>query len=172
MIKFMTSIKLYGPKCDDNINKIILNSLNQYGIAISKKYDEILFIDNVHDNFKDQNINVFKNTFKINRHMTEFNENSINIIDSQNEHAISYLNNRNETTVTCGVSNKNSLMMESLTQYKAIISLQRNIKTSNELICPQGFKIELFNEIGIYPLLVTSAILLIAGIPSENGYTF
>ena len=63
-------------------------------------------------------------------------------------------------------------MMESLTQYKAIISLQRNIKTSNELICPQGFKIELFNEIGIYPLLVTSAILLIAGIPSENGYTF
>ena len=96
MIKFMTSIKLYGPKCDDNINKIILNSLNQYGIAISKKYDEILFIDNVHDNFKDQNINVFKNTFKINRHMTEFNDNSINIIDSQNEHAISYLNSRNE----------------------------------------------------------------------------
>lgn len=167
----MIFVKLYGSKYDININKAIFNSLNKYGNVIVKRFDEMIFFNEFNRNFEDQYISVFKNTFKTDAlSYNKLYRNSINIIDSQNKNAMNYLNQKNEITVTCGVSNKSSLMIESLTSYNAILSLQRNIKTQNELIYPQGFKIILINNIGIYPLLVTSAILLISGIPANNGY--
>ena len=93
------------------------------------------------------------------------------VIDPMNEQAVAILKNRDIRTVTCGLSQKDTVTFSSLDPDRAVISLQREIFSfAGENVLPREIPVALSSPQAEYPLLASMAVLLLSGIPlSEEG---
>ena len=97
----------------------------------------------------------------------------IAVTESDNDTAIKILQKNALQTVTCGLSQRDTLTYSSLDSEKAVISLQREIKSLHgESMLPHEIPVALQSTRSDYPLLAAVAVLLLSGIKvPERGLT-
>lgn len=103
----------------------------------------------------------------------EISENSIleipdnykGIVYSGDNGALNLLQKNNITTITCGMSNKDTLILSSIGERTASVCVQRKIITLNGKIIEVGeYPVRLKNKITDYALLAAFGILLLCDI--------
>lgn len=91
------------------------------------------------------------------------------VVFSSDKNALRLLKNNNIISITCGMSENDTLILSSITNDSAFICLQRKITTlSGNIIEPAEYKVILKNKITDYALLAASAILLLCDIEPDN----
>lgn len=180
----MGNIVIYGSKYDNVINDILVNAILNYAnvfyneeLLQSKSANNSGIVYNVEskeniDNSKNGgNIIVFKNSFEA-THGIGLSNGNIVIIDSQNTQAVKVLSGTDNIVITCGMSMRDTLSVSSFELSEATVSLQREVQNLNfDAIEPREFKVALANDIGVYPILSCCAVLLMLGMPTDDGYT-
>ena len=84
------------------------------------------------------------------------------IVYSSEIGALELLRDNNVTTITCGMSNTDTLMLSSISENTASVCLQRKIITlSGREVEPREFPIKLIDRITDYALLAAFGILLL-----------
>lgn len=131
------------------------------------------------DNCGIQDLQVKSGITVFRRELSGFTEESIlprnfvAVADPLNEQAVSILKNRDIRTVTCGLSQKDTVTFSSLDADRAVISLQREILSlTGENAVPREIPVMLTSPQEEYPLLASMAVLLLSGIPmADEGIT-
>ena len=169
----MIPIILCGSNKDLSINNAVKRVLKT-GKTYGKMEDCCVF------NYNECNMSNFSNArgifvFKSN---LQFQDNIIippgflAILPSYNCNAASILKNINVFAVTCGTSSRDTISLSSLNNSRAVISLQRNVRSvDDELILPHEIVVDLNGQIAIYPLLASIAILVLCN-GSEFNYVY
>lgn len=124
---------------------------------------DLLIIDssNIHDLHIEKGIVLFK------RDVTGFDldlpKNFIAVVESDNDKAIEILKKNGLQTVTCGLSQRDTLTFSSIDTERAVISLQREISSiSGEIILPHELPVSLKSSFSKYQILAAAAILLLS----------
>lgn len=92
------------------------------------------------------------------------------IVFSNDTLALKKLSDNKITTVTCGMSNKDTMVLSSVTDNTASVCLQRKIITlSGNEVEPCEFPVKLKTPITDYALLASFAILLLSDIKPHGG---
>ena len=166
----MIPIILYGNDKDLSINSAVKRILKA-GKAYGKIEDCCVF------DYNECDISSFENTkgifiFKSN---LQFQDNIIipsgflAILPSYSCNAASILKNINVFAVTCGTSSRDTISLSSLNNLRAVISLQRNVRSvDGELILPHEIVVDLNEQIAIYPLLASIAVLVLCNSSEAN----
>lgn len=95
------------------------------------------------------------------------------VLDAKNLRAAALLKGAENIALTCGSSVKNTLSIASLDYTRAVLSLQRGLTAlAGEKLEPHDITVNLRSPLGVFPLLVCCAVLLLAGEPSAEGYSF
>lgn len=95
------------------------------------------------------------------------------ILGAQNRAAAAALKNTGQVAITCGASPRDTISIASLGEESAVVSLQRNVQTlSGQLLEPHDFTVKLKRRTGMFALLAACSALLLADLPSGNGYCF
>jgi hypothetical protein len=135
---------------------------------------DFILIDNanIHDIHTDKGIVLFE------REITGYTEidlpeNFIAIVEPDNSKAIDILKKKSLRTVTCGLSQRDTLTYSSIETERAVISLQREIKTlGSNSILPREIPVNFRSSYGDYQLLAAVAVLLLSDMPiPEDGLT-
>ena len=93
------------------------------------------------------------------------------VIGSQNARAAELLRGSSAAVVTCGTGPKDTLSLAGLDAAAASVSLQRNLLTpGGNLLEPHDFSVGLTRRRTPEQILAVSAVLLLAGVDSEQGY--
>jgi hypothetical protein len=93
------------------------------------------------------------------------------VIGSKNEQAAELLHGVSAAVVTYGTGPKDTLSLAGLDASEASVSLQRNLLTLNgKLLEPHDFSVKLTRQRTPEQVLAVSAVLLLAGVDSEQGY--
>jgi len=135
---------------------------------------DFLIVDNMNiSNIDtDRGIAVFKQKIPGIDNSYKIPSNFIAVTDSENNDAVSILLKNGMQTVTCGLSQKDSITFSSRDDEDAVVSLQREIKTLNgNAVFPHEIPIKLESVKGEYPVLAAIAVLLIAGNLIEHEIT-
>ena len=84
--------------------------------------------------------------------------------------SLELLKNNDITTLTCGMSSDNTIILSSVGENTASVCLQRSIKTlDGKIIEPQEYPVHLVEKITDYALMAAFGILLLSGIePNEK----
>lgn len=91
------------------------------------------------------------------------------IVYSGDKNGLRLLQNTGITTLTCGMSERDTLILSSITENTASVCLQRKIITINgNVIEPREYPIRLKNKITDYALLAAIGILLLYGIEPND----
>lgn len=86
------------------------------------------------------------------------------VVEPHNTAAVEMLKAQNIRTVTCGMSQKDTVTFSSLTEGSAVVSLQREIESrAGEAILPREIPVTFTQPKGEYPLLAAAAVLLLSG---------
>lgn len=180
----MGNIVIYGSKDDNVINDILVNAILNYAnvfyneeLLQSKSANNPGIIynveskENIDKSKSGGDIIVFKNSFESTDGIGLSNGNIV-IIDSQNTQAVKVLSGTDNVVITCGMSMRDTLSISSFELSEATVSLQREVQNLNcDAIEPREFKVALANDIGVYPILSCCAVLLMLGMPTDDGYT-
>ncbi len=90
---------------------------------------------------------------------------TIGICEDVNKEALGNFKKSNNTVITYGTNNKNTLTISSFAENKVLVTLQRTIINSNgKKIEPCEFKIKLTKQYSPYSILSSTAILILNGI--------
>lgn len=181
------NIIVYGNSNDTSVGDMLLKTLPRYGdvqffskdklVCSSLKKNQhckprflVYELEQLPDVITCNGIFLFKKSFK-NLNENKFPKGFLPIVDGQNLSAIKLLERTNQIVITCGTSAKNTLSFSSLLQTKAIVTLQRYLQADNNTtIEPHEFTVKLNSTCKPNTLLVICTVLLLAGIPSTNGY--
>lgn len=99
--------------------------------------------------------------------------NWIAVIDSQNENVGKILKGTGVTAVSCGMSARDTLSISSISEGTAMISLQRTIKTlQNMIVEPRDIEVDFMQELSPFLLLSACAVLLFSGEDGGEGHRF
>lgn len=162
---FMKRIFLCGDLKDHSVKNTLTRVQDNYGRF------SIYEIEKLSSLKKDCDILVFKNKFKYEKYFLDGKLSCI--VDSQNWNAISVLNENLLSPVTCGMTFKDTFNILSLSSRRAVVSLQRRIVScKGKVIEPCNVKINLYRKTGVYPILVSIAILMLLDVELENEYIF
>jgi hypothetical protein len=99
-------------------------------------------------------------------------ENTVTVVDSSDELSILLLSETKSRPVCCGMSPKDTLTAASITDDKAVISLQRTITTlSGREIEPMEIVADILSEeeIELSDILLTAAVMLVSDCVGEEG---
>lgn len=178
----MTKITVCGDK-DRRLTRLLLNCCEQYGGVVLYGYDElkkekddcrflVCEVSELSSVVFEDSILVLADRYKHKDNDKLFCSPSV-VFSSSNTDAINALKGSVSMAVSCGTSPKDTLSAASIFKDdKITVSLQRTIKTlENSIIEPQDFSVCCKNNI-LYSTLACSAVLLLSGIPFENGYSF
>lgn len=93
----------------------------------------------------------------------------IGICEDTNKNALKLFFKNRTPVISCGLGNKNTVTLSSLTDNSLLVTLQRNIKSMYGLsIEPADFKITLWKKYSPFSVMAGATILLINGIiPKE-----
>ena len=178
----MISIILCGKMSDTSISEALLPVLARYGGVqyyssqnlVQYGGDNVQFL--VYDCEKIPNVELkkgillFKNSFDSTGQI-HVPGGFFCVLEAQNVHAASLLRGSDVFAVTCGTSPKDTISIAALEEESAALSLQRNLITLEEkTLEPHDFTIQLSAPLGPHRILAVSAILLISGIDSSQGY--
>ena len=112
---------------------------------------------------------IFKDKFrKID--LSKVSNNVWHVVDSQNIHAIKALQGSKNIVLTCGVDSKSTLTFSSRTATEALVNLQRFVKTQNKVLEPHEFTIKITSTYDDNFVLLVCSVLLLAEIPSLEGF--
>ncbi|HEX3025647.1 MAG TPA: hypothetical protein VHR42_00230 [Clostridia bacterium] len=94
------------------------------------------------------------------------------VVDPDNADAIEMLQRNSMQTVTCGMSQKDTVTFSSLDSDRAVVSLQRELRSlSGTTIEPREFPVGFSKQPGEYQLLASAAVLLLSDIPiPDDGF--
>ena len=92
----------------------------------------------------------------------------VGIAYSKDLGSLQLLKNNNITTLTCGMSGDNTIILSSVGESTASVCLQRSIKTlDGNIIEPQEYPVHLVEKITDYALMAAFGILLLSGIEPD-----
>lgn len=95
----------------------------------------------------------------------EIPENYKGIVYSKDEQALKLLQKNNITTITCGMSNRDTLILSSIGERTASVCVQRKIITLSGRVIEAGeYLVHLKNKITDYAILAAFGILLLCDI--------
>ncbi len=176
------NIIIYGNEKDTVLSDILLKVLSKYGgvnlfstnrwTRSPKTYTSNFFVYDINKLptvIDMDGIFIFKDSFKsINTH--KLCSNFLHIINSQNMRAIKHLKSTEQVVMTCGIDSKSTLTFSSLTTTEAIVNLQRYVKTKNKILEPHEFPLKIKTPCDETVLLLVCAVLLLAELPSLEGF--
>ena len=181
------TIIIYGSSEDTAFSDALLEILVRYGEIKFRSANKIKYISKqprsynarffIYDletlplNIDNEGLFIFKKSFK-DLGCDEFPEKFLPIVDEQNIHAIKCLEKIGKITVTCGLSDKNTLSFSSISDTEAVVTLQRYLNIKGKVIEPHEFIVNLSKPYDPNILLTISGLLLLSGVPSKNGYKF
>ncbi len=95
------------------------------------------------------------------------------IFEARNTAASSFLRGTGVVAITCGTSPRDTLSLSSLDDNSAMVSLQRCITTLDGYVVEPGdISVSLQHSRSPHQILAAVSVLLLAGIPWEDGYVF
>ena len=181
------TIIIYGSNEDTTFSKVLLKVLARYGeinfysakkikyiSEHSRSYNARFFIyelDNLPLNIDCEGLFIFKKLFK-DLSREKFPEKFLPIVDEQNINAIKCLEKIGKITVTCGLSDKNTISFSSISDTEAVVTLQRYLNKKGKIIEPHEFILNFSKPYDPNVLLIISGVLLLSDVPSQNGYKF
>ena len=180
------NIIVYGSDEDTSLSNILLKTLSRYGdvsffnknklVCGSFKKSQadknqflVYEMETLPNIIEGNGIFLFKKSFKI-LDESKFPTKFLPIVDEQNLNAIKFLERINQIVITCGTSVKNTLSFSSISHTQAIVALQRYLQAENTVIEPHEFTVKLSSVYEPSTLLIICTLLLLAEIPSINGY--
>lgn len=93
----------------------------------------------------------------------------ISIVDETNTRALSMLRQCGQAVVSCGMGQKSTVSIASISEDSAVVSIQRQMKTlTGELIEPHDLKISLRRPLKEFPLMSLCVLLLLTGHRDPN----
>jgi hypothetical protein len=186
----MMTVMLCGGDEDDVVSNAVVRALTEYGgvqyftgkeLAVRPEGKAPRFLlynyASLPRHAGISGILVFKNSFEEhwehNPHARLSASGLVPVLDAQNHKAAAVLKGTGKIAITCGMAARDTLSIASLEDNGAVVSLQRQLLTvTGELLEPHDFKIYLKQRLAVYPLLASCAVLLLAGVPSAEGYCF
>lgn len=179
----MTTVVLCGEREETGIRRVLFRALSAYGGVqcfdgrrLQKSGDNPAFLlyESPHIP-KAENMNgilVFKNRFYL-QEKEKAQEGFFPVLDARNMAAAAAIKGTGAIAITCGASPRDTFSMASLRDDSAVVSLQRDLNDlSGVTIEPHDVPLRLQGRAELYPLLASCAVLLLAGIPSQDGYCF
>lgn len=178
----MIKIIICGTKSEEGICETLVRALSKYGVVqvvkdgINEDNQNVDFLicicSQIPKSINGSGIIIFKESYNFNEKNKIKNE-FIPIFSGQNKQAALTLVGTNNIAISCGTSSKDTISASSIGRDRCTISLQRDIKDLNSnVIESHEFIVNLKKEVGIYPLLISCATLLLIGIESFGGYSF
>lgn len=179
----MTTVVLCGEREDAGIKRVLLRALSAYGgvqyydgrrLQRSGEHTEFLLYESAHIPKAERmnGILIFKNLFYL-QEKEKAQPGFLPVLDARNMAAAAALSGTGAIAITCGASPRDTFSMASLRDDSAVVSLQRDITAlTGQSIEPHDITLRLQARAELYPLLASSAALLLAGIPSQDGYCF
>lgn len=100
-------------------------------------------------------------------------DNTVCVLDSDNNSAIELLGGSDVPAVGCSMSEHDTLTVSGNTDDgTSLVSLRRNLRTSKGIIEPLDFILKTDSSFPIYPRLAAAAVLLLGGTDCINGFEF
>jgi len=176
----MITVLLYGSDNSTELTSALLGCISAINSSVlyltanlvslppanTQKID-FMVIDNMNINSvcAQKGIVVFKQDISGISNLLEIPNEFIAVTDPENTEAVIMLQKNGMQTITCGLSQKDTLTYSSIDAERAMISLQREIKTiDGETVYPMEIPIKLKSIHGDYPALASFAVLLLSGI--------
>lgn len=133
---------------------------------------DFLILDNtnIQQLHADSGVVIFRKELN-NNLIPDIPENFIAVMESENEKAVQLVKKYALQTVTCGLSQRDTLTFSSISPEKSVISLQREIcDIEGRQVLPQEISVNSQSEIEDFPFLAVGAVLLLSGfkIPEEG----
>lgn len=132
----------------------------------SASQPDLLIIDSsyIHDIHMEKGIVLFKRD--VSGFELDLPKNFIAVVESDNDKGIEILMKNGLQTITCGLSQRDTLTFSSMDTDRAVISLQREILSLfGENILPRELPITIKSSFSQYQILVAAAILLLSELP-------
>lgn len=93
------------------------------------------------------------------------------VLEARNHDGADLLKGTGAVVVACGMGAKDTLSVAGLERTGATLSLQRNLVTlDGKILEPHDFNVTFSEQRSPYQALLVSAVLLLAGVDSQNGY--
>lgn len=182
----MVSVFLYGSEKESGVINVLLPAIHAAHAAVihvtartvsllppDADHYAFLILDstNIQNFHMDKGIVLFKNDLTGCTDIT-LPSDFIAIVDPQNEKAAEIIKKYRLQTITCGLSQRDTLTYSSIDAENAVISLQREIKTlQGNPILPREIPILLNSAYDNYQLLAAMAVLLLSEVTlPETGF--
>ena len=176
----MTFIYLFGNAQDLIIANKLRKTLSHYGGVLHIGHQSVtqcpedaiirdfkflmLESDKAYDINQKEVIFIFKSKQNITDGIPKFKSPAISVVESHNEPALQTLSQMNSAALSCGMSGRDTLMISSISENSACISLQRKITTfEGEVIEPMDITVKFSGKTEDYVLLCICAVLLLSG---------
>lgn len=180
----MIKIIICGTKSEEGICETLVRALSEYGsVKIiennenakqeNEDIDFLIYIcSQIPENIDGTGIIIFKESYNF-KEKSKIKDGFIPIFSGQNKQAVLTLLGTKNIAISCGTSSKDTISASSIGRDRCTVSLQRDIKDLNSnTIESHEFIVNLKKEVGIYPLLISCATLLLIGIESSGSYSF
>ena len=177
----MRSIIICGDSPDRILTETVINTCSNYGgaqiidddkiyIKSKKPHFMIIVINKLKELFLPESIVIFGNNFKKTKDSIPPDD-SICITDTANHEALTFISGSRIVTIGCSMSEHDTLGISGYNDDEnALVSLKRCIVTEKSIIEPHDFTVHIKKDIPVYPILSASAVLLLSGIDTKNGY--
>lgn len=175
----MDTVLLCGPEKESEITDVLLSAIRSVKASAllvtakslsllppdAGKADFLILDDTGLRNLRiDKGIAVFKKGITASFNI-EIPKNFVAVADPTDSDAIPALRRNEVRTVTCGLSMKDTLTFSSMDSERAVVSLQREIKTTgNGTVYPREFPVAFTAAHSEYSILAATAVLLLSGI--------
>lgn len=178
----MTTILICGKKEESSVTRALVHAAGKYGeiqtyangkLYGGKKPEFLLYdFEQLPEIQMPQGILVFKDSFS-GRIPCKIPGGFLAVFSACNKAAASALGGTGISAVTCGTAARDTISAASLGFPQSVVSLQRSVRTlAGTVLEPHDIPVTLSEPYTLGPLLIASAVLLIAGVFSGNGYEF
>lgn len=91
------------------------------------------------------------------------------VFDSGSKTAADLLSLNQGAAISCGTSPRDTLSLASISEQKAVISLQRSLYTlSGDLVEPRDITVRLCRDCSVFEIMAFCAVILLCGVSSEQ----
>ncbi len=179
----MINVVICGDCGEKSLTRAVVNACTKYGGAIICDGDKIYTTQNnpkylifsmctLADLYLPDGIVVFgKALMQIQK--TIKLDNTVCVLDTDNNEAINFLGGSSARAVGCSMSEHDTLTISgNIDENTSLVSLRRNLETAAGITEPQDFLVKTDPTFAVYPRLAASAVLLLAGTDCTRGLEF
>ncbi len=179
----MINVVICGDCGEKSLTRAVVNACTKYGGALVCDGDKIYRTQNaprylifsmctLADLYLPDSIVIFgKALMQIQKSISL--DNTICVLDTENNDAINLLGGSSALAVGCSMSERDTLTVSgNIDENTSLVSLRRDLRTPAGIIEPQDFIVKTDRSFSIYPRLAAAAILLLGGTDSTDGFEF